>query len=206
MRKLFSMLPGPRRPDHTEDILAVPLQPGLVAEHDILDAQLATQQRRALCAACSAHGSRLCRAEQDAPSAPLHQVAPERRQPPSSRKGCRLCASCGRVGWTVQYAQNLRFWLVWKVACSSWNAIPVLPAEVLPSDPAREQEGQTPERWSRDSFPARVQGGSGASRSGACAEGDSESECGAVSGSGRGGCHVAAVRAGDASGDGQADA
>jgi hypothetical protein len=33
----------------------------------------------------------------------------------------RLCPSCGRVGWTVQYALNVRFWLVWQVARSSWQ-------------------------------------------------------------------------------------
>src|SRR5215468_4759707 len=32
----------------------------------------------------------------------------------------RLCASFGHVGWTVQHAQNVRFWLVWQVVRSSW--------------------------------------------------------------------------------------
>ena len=44
------------------------------------------------------------------------------------------------------------------------------------------------------------------SRSGARAEGDSEGECGAVPTSGRGGCDVAAMRAGDAACEGQPDA
>src|SRR6516165_7669337 len=33
----------------------------------------------------------------------------------------RLCAWCGRIGSTAQHAQNVRFWLVWQVARSSWQ-------------------------------------------------------------------------------------
>jgi hypothetical protein len=32
-----------------------------------------------------------------------------------------ICASCGRIGWIVQYAQNVWFWLVLQVVRSSWQ-------------------------------------------------------------------------------------